>query len=512
MFQAYQNLKKLQYNHFFPRYTFLFLLYSHVRVSLRFSFFSSFHFLMTDSKSPIPSFQSILNKRFFSESINRYFSLFVSFAVTLHTGTLYCFGAYAVELQTYLDTSDVAILSAIAHAGFLSNILLGIFYGYFGYEWTMAVSAVFAGVGYLALVVTNNYLAYGIILYFVGFGLGGLQMAVVIRSCENFPLRDRGFVMGLLFGGLALAALIWMTLYLYVFKSRLIFLFLVLGISTLSFSTLAFFMGDSVPAVKPTFEEKDVRFNNSRLSIGTEVSEDDYYHVDITGFELLRSPFFWLMFALEFFGYGVSLAWKSYMGLALKDYPETKIQMLYTLIAVNASARFIVGYASDYTIRWIARPVYQLLVFCFLGLGCLTFVLKSDMTGLWIANCFIGFGYGGMVCMINTIVSIVYGHKHYGFNNGFLHLAGGAGGILITEIGFLLASSSKCSENSFDCYRISFIFNSSLIAVAIVIATIFIFMYPPAWLLPENCTHRKDIEHATAHESVPFLEKEHKFH
>jgi hypothetical protein len=139
-------------------------------------------------------------------------------------------------LKKYLKSPNVAIIGAVGDAGCFLSLLIGWFYVYFGQSWTSILGFIFLTGGYLGAYFALErapYIALFCVLYFF-IGQGSQAMAFICMTVNsgNFPVRNRGSVMGILLAFFALSAIAWTLLYKYVMDYDLETLYLSLGSSS----------------------------------------------------------------------------------------------------------------------------------------------------------------------------------------------------------------------------------------------------------------------------------------
>ena len=467
---------------------------------------------MFPSRHPLTGF-------FLSPNASRYFSLVLSFLVSLHCGTMYVFAIYSVKLASLLNTDNVALISALSHAGYLSSVLLGVFFRYFGYQWTMIISLFCVGMGNVGLVLYKNYSFYCVSFFIIGLGSGGIKLAITVRNTQNFSIAHRGIIMGILVGGVAASGLVWLSLFQFALNSNVTIYFFVLGLSALVVGSLATIFVEELdpstlyelekkprrsytpapietPATSPLADDDkipdlyaDIEPNDAEIS-----AESDYVDIEITNIHLLRSSPFWILFAIEFVSYGVSLAWSSEMGIVLGNYQTEKLIMIYLFVGVNALFRFLAGFLSDLLANHIPRSAWMFFSVLILFLGHLVFIVDPSIASLWVATILIAIGYGIANLMLNLLISIIYGKRSYGFNDGVLHIAGAFGGIFFTQISYALAAAGKCGEDKITCYRTPFLFGAAFLIGGIALSAYFFYSYPPPWLVDSTSKRYKKIE------------------
>jgi len=170
------------------------------------------------------------------------------------------------------------------------------------------------------------------------------------------------------------------------------------------------------------------------------------------------------------------------------DLPHNKYTTaLATLFSViNTLSRMVFGFTSDKLIHRIDRSFWAIV--CSL-LMCLTHLLFafSPINLLFLGIALMGAAYGGMFCIIPTLVSEIFGLKNFGTNLGIVTTAPALGSYLLGTLlagklssyfekkSFIIVQSSDGQLESHhclgsNCYHYTFLITSGLCLCATLLA------------------------------------------
>jgi len=173
--------------------------------------------------------------------------------------------------------------------------------------------------------------------------------------------------------------------------------------------------------------------------------------------------------------------------ISLKDLPYgSSISTFIVLFSVfNTFGRLILGFVSDLLIDKVDRLTWMLLCTFTMCLAQAYFAICS-IPMIYVGVIVLGLAYGGTFCLIPTLISDLFGLKHFGANYGLLGVAPALGSTLINAVlaGGLNQlfgdSSSVCILNDYgnctyycigpDCYQFTFFITSALCLIALALS------------------------------------------
>lgn len=339
-------------------------------------------------------------------------------------------------------------------------------HAFFSFQFCFAISLLLLSGGYFLLPIVSNFSFYCFCFFLIGLGSGGAEILLIKINSQNFPIKNRGVIIGIIVFALPCSGLIWSAIYLYPLGENLNRFFLSIATSSTVLGVLALLFVENLENCVP------VSLNEESLH-----HEDFYEKVDITGYELLKSGLFWLLFFTEFINYGSTVSLFSEMAQALEDYSSWTQKVQYTYIAVNTISRIGAGYLCDISSNVLRRPFWLLFSALSIFIGQISFAIYPNLKSFWVAAMFTAAGYGAAVCIVKVIIMISYGPNHFGINNGLLHLGAALGSLCFTKVSDVIIHSVNCND-SLLCYRYSFVFSASFLLVAIVLSILIVKFYP----------------------------------
>jgi MFS family permease len=188
---------------------------------------------------------------------------------------------------------------------------------------------------------------------------------------------------------------------------------------------------------------------------------------------MLRSPMFYLLWAIYFIGSGAGLMVISSMsGMAKKSMGQSAFIAVAVMAVGNAAGRIVAGILSDKIgRRWTLMLV--LLIQAALMFIAIPITASKETVPLVIVlvATLIGFNYGANLSLFPSLTKDFWGLKSFGVNYGVLFTAWGVGGFALSRVQQMLTTQAGGS------------FESSFIAAGVLLlagAALTLFIRPPA--------------------------------
>ena len=211
------------------------------------------------------------------------------------------------------------------------------------------------------------------------------------------------------------------------------------------------------------------------------VPEHSFKNVEISAKLVIFQPLFWLLFCTEFVTYGLALMWKNLIG-SLGVGSATTSVLVTIWVTANASTRLLTGFGSDYFIMRLQRPAWIFIGTSIFFLSQFIFICSPSISTVWVMTFGTAIGYGSVATTTNQLVSILFGAKSYGLNNGLIHVAGAAGGLFFTwSIGEIASATS--AANTLSTFQFGILFSFFLTFIPLFLCQMIIYRYPPSWVL-----------------------------
>lgn len=170
-----------------------------------------------------------------------------------------------------------------------------------------------------------------------------------------------------------------------------------------------------------------------RRAPGNQVARKKFPDVNAHPTDLMKTPFFWLLWTLYFIGAGAGLmVIGSVAGMAKASMGKNAFLAVAILAIGNAAGRIAAGMLSDR----IGRKKTLLAIF---SLQAALMFIAIPITGssstnpvlLILLATLIGFNYGANLSLFPSYTKDLWGMKHFGVNYGVLFTAWGVGGLVM---------------------------------------------------------------------------------
>jgi len=300
----------------------------------------------------------------------------------------------------------------------------------YGPRITAFIGGVLVGLGFLWISQTTAYLS-----WVLGFGvLAGTGIAFGYSAATPAALKwfhpsRTGRISGIVVAGFGLASVYIAPLAQYLLSTR--------GIQgSMMFFGIAFFVIVSVLSMflknPPEGYVPQGDFQIKR-SPDTHEIRQKFQDVNAHPMDLIKAPFFWLLWTLYFIGAGVGLmVIGSVAGMAKASMGKSAFVAVAILAIGNAAGRIGAGMLSDK----IGRKRTLLAIF---SLQTLLMFIAIPITGSSATNpivlvllaTLIGFNYGANLALFPSYAKDLWGMKHFGVNYGVLFTAWGVGGLVM---------------------------------------------------------------------------------
>lgn len=434
----------------------------------------------------------------------------------LGMGTLYSYSTYSPVLKVRLNYSETETnaVSAVGGLGaYIGAIPVGLFYDRFGPRWTFLGAGSLIFIGYFSMFaalqgwIMQNAFFVGIYFWLAILGSIGTFEAVLATNTKNFKSQLRGKVVGMTLGAFGLSAAAVTQAFKFFFAENEnidgFLLFLSIVLASLSF------LGMLAVRHLPPEENKPQKMVRTKLDSDSEDEmleadellfeyddeatglEDENANLgqinrpkfgDLTGLSLIKEPQFFVLWITVFFIGGAGLSFLNVLGGVVKSWEITTLnRSTYVIISslANFCGRLVFGSCVDF-VRTRSIPTIILLIPVALIMA--VFQLMMAFITNWfllvVATFGITFAYGGMFAVYIYCINSYFGDKHYAQNVGWLGVAVGSGGFLLSFIAGRLYDNNVPVENQAThqcfgqvCYMYSFIITAvcCLFPIAMVV-------------------------------------------
>ncbi|HAK60234.1 MAG TPA: MFS transporter [Nitrospiraceae bacterium] len=341
-------------------------------------------------------------------------------------------------------------------------MLAGTVQDHFGPRVTAFIGGLLVGLGFFWISQTTDYwgwiLGFGVL---VGGGIAFGYSAATPAALKWFPPNKTGKIAGIVVSGFGLASVYIAPLATYL-----------LALWGLQDAMLAFGIGFFVLVGLLSFllvtppEGYSPKGFVDRRDPGDDNKARRAKFVDMSASpgQMLRSPTFWLIWALYFIGAGAGLmVIGSVAGMAKSSLGEQAFLAVAILAVGNAAGRIVAGIASDHYGR--AHTLAVLFLFQALLMFAAVSVISSDSSSaviLVLLATFIGFNYGANLALFPAMTKDLWGFSHFGMNYGILFTAWGVGGFVMSRASEIIRVETGSFASSFIAAGILLIIGAAL--------------------------------------------------
>ncbi len=162
---------------------------------------------------------------------------------------------------------------------------------------------------------------------------------------------------------------------------------------------------------------------------------------DYTWLEMLRTPQFYLLWAMYVCGAGAGLMiiGKLVKIVELQSGSAAGFILVALLAIGNAGGRIIAGVLSDK----IGRTTTMFIVFAVQALLMFTLRFQSQLALLVVYSMLMGFNYGACLSLFPSATKDYFGIKNFGVNYGFVFTAWGVGGFILPLLSGRIFDATK---------------------------------------------------------------------
>ena len=335
-------------------------------------------------------------------------------------------------------------------------ILAGRCQDLFGPRLTASIGGLLVGAGFLLCSTTTSYsiwlIGFGVL---AGIGIGFGYSSASPPALKWVPAAKTGLIAGLVVAGFGLAPVYLAPASQYLLghfgvqKTMLIFgiafTVIVCGLAQLLRNPPTGHIAGARPVVSGT---------DPKLAV-----------VGSTPGQILRTPGFYLLWALYFIGSGAGLmVIGSVSGMAKKSMGQAAFIAVAVMAIGNAAGRICAGMLSDK----IGRRWTLMIVLLFQALLMFVAIPVTGTHGLLpvvivVLASLIGFNYGANLSLFPSFAKDLWGLKSFGMNYGVLFTAWGVGGLVLPRVQQTLTAQSGGS------YTKSFVTAGVLLVVGAVL-------------------------------------------
>ena len=311
----------------------------------------------------------------------------------------------------------------------------------FGPRITASIGGGLVAAGFILISTSSSYLVwvigFGVL---VGIGIGFAYSSATPPALKWFPPSKTGLIAGFVVAGFGLAPVYLAPASDFLLRNfgllKSMFLF---GIAVVVIVCgLAQFLVNPPVGYEPA---KDGTTTDFRASTSGDLSPR----------EILRTPSFWLLWALYFIGAGAGLmVISSISGMARKTMGESAFIAVAVMALGNAAGRIVAGILSDRIGR--CRTLMFVLLFqaalMFIAIPIISSEGDAGFIIVLIAT-FIGFNYGANLSIFPSFAKDLWGLKNFGINYGCLFTSWGVGGFVLSRLQQMLKEGSGNFISSF---------------------------------------------------------------
>lgn len=317
----------------------------------------------------------------------------------------------------------------------------------FGPRLTAVAGGLLVGAGFLWAAQTTSYAG-----WMLGFGvLAGAGIAFGYSSATPptlkwFSPKRTGLVAGVVVSGFGLASVYIAPLAQWLIHGwGLATTMRVFGVGFLAAVTLlALFLVNPPPGFQPP----EAPSRRRRAGIYAQIRER-FVEPNLSPGQLLRSPSFWLLWALYFVGAGAGLmVIGSVAGMAKQSLGVAAFAAVALLAVGNAGGRIAAGLSADR----LGAPRTLAGVFLVQALtmfAAVAAIRTGSALPLVAVATLIGFNYGANLSLFPALTKDLGGVRNFGVNYGLVFSAWGMGGFVMSRASQSLAAATGSFDASF---------------------------------------------------------------
>ncbi|KFM24561.1 putative MFS-type transporter YhjX [Auxenochlorella protothecoides] len=416
--------------------------------------------------------------------VNKWSTFAASLPIGLSSGIVYCFSIWSADLKAayHLDQGQLQLVGAAANIGGLAAIFAGLLYDalqdwhQLGPRLVLLLGMVTNLGGYLGLwaVVTGRISPpYWQVCALAAIACSGntwTDTVVLVTNVRNLP-QHRGTVVGIIKSCEGLSASVFTAIYLGVFAPHAKPFLLFMAVAPAVIDLVGTLFVGHVPFIQHSELKRrgrrtfttERRFAFTLCVLGTVAVylaatalaashvSPAVHSVFLPPVRMLLHPNFWLLFWPCFFGMGVGLVFvnnAAQLVQSLHGPPNGHAPLLSLFSVANFAGRVFTGWHSERALhaRGTPRPIYLVAFSAATVLVCLGFAASPRATLPLLAP-LAGFTFGGTWTLMSTLVSELFGMKHFASNYCAFQLAPAAGSYLLATrlAGALYAAAMRAT-------------------------------------------------------------------
>ena len=363
--------------------------------------------------------------------------------INLALGVLYTWSMFKAAIEKDFgwkgtQLNDPYALCCLVFA--FAMILAGRCQDKFGPRLTASIGGLLVAAGMILVSTTNSYavwvLGFGVL---VGSGIGFGYSSATPPALKWFPPSKTGLIAGLVVAGFGLAPVYLAPTSDFLLRNfGLLKAMLIFGVA---FAVIV--CGLAQILVNPP-----ARYS-ANLAGGS--NSKPVETVNLSPVQIVRTPSFWLLWALYFIGAGAGLmVISSISGMAKKTMGDSAFIAVAVMALGNAAGRIVAGLLSDKIGRkWTLMLVLLIqAVLMFLAIPVTNSIDGAKYVIVLVAT-FIGFNYGANLSLFPSFTKDLWGLKNFGMNYGCLFTAWGVGGFVLSRLQQMLKAESGSFNSSF---------------------------------------------------------------
>ena len=363
--------------------------------------------------------------------------------INLALGVLYTWSMFKAAIEKDFgwkgsQLNDPYALCCLVFA--FAMILAGRCQDKLGPRLTASIGGLLVAAGMILISTTNSYavwvLGFGVL---VGTGIGFGYSSATPPALKWFPPSKTGLIAGLVVAGFGLAPVYLAPTSDFLLRNfGLLKAMLIFGVA---FAVIVCGLAQLL-VNPPAGYSADLAGGSNSKPVET---------VNLSPVQIVRTPSFWLLWALYFIGAGAGLmVISSISGMAKKTMGDSAFIAVAVMALGNAAGRIVAGLLSDKIGRkWTLMLVLLIqAVLMFLAIPVTNSIGGAKYVIVLVAT-FIGFNYGANLSLFPSFTKDLWGLKNFGMNYGCLFTAWGVGGFVLSRLQQMLKAGSGSFNSSF---------------------------------------------------------------
>jgi len=363
--------------------------------------------------------------------------------INLALGVLYTWSMFKAAIEKDFgwkgtQLNDPYALCCLVFA--FAMILAGRCQDKLGPRLTASIGGLLVAAGMILISTTNSYavwvLGFGVL---IGTGIGFGYSSATPPALKWFPPSKTGLIAGLVVAGFGLAPVYLAPTSDFLLRNfGLLKAMLIFGVA---FAVIVCGLAQLL-VNPPAGYSADLAGGSNSKPVET---------VNLSPVQIVRTPSFWLLWALYFIGAGAGLmVISSISGMAKKTMGDSAFIAVAVMALGNAAGRIVAGLLSDKIGRkWTLMLVLLIqAVLMFLAIPVTNSIDGAKYVIVLVAT-FIGFNYGANLSLFPSFTKDLWGLKNFGMNYGCLFTAWGVGGFVLSRLQQMLKAESGSFNSSF---------------------------------------------------------------